>query len=80
MDSRQDEKEPEVAGTRTRRFLFSWSALLMLAFLIYEFSSQASLGIVVLCCKFGWEDFQTAWWLQKRDEYPSRARACFLPN
>lgn len=59
------------------RLFFSWPGLFLLAFLIFELTSRASLGVVVLCCKFGLEDFRTAWWLRHRDHDRSRGRTCF---
>ena len=56
---------------------FSWPVLLMLGWLAYEITTQASLGVVVLCAKFGWQDLQTAIWLRRRDPDRERGRSCF---
>ena len=58
-------------------FLFSWTGLLMLGWLIYELTAQAALGVMALCVKFGWEDFCTAVWLRRKDPIRSRAKVGF---
>ncbi len=51
--------------------------LLALGWLVFEATSQPALGVVVVCVKFGWNDFVTAYWLRVRDPEPGRGRACF---
>src|SRR5262249_45197137 len=40
-------------------------------------TSQPGIGCAAVCIKFGWEDFQTAWWLRRTDHNRSRGNACF---
>lgn len=55
----------------------SWGAVFGLAFLIYELTARPAFGIAVACLKFGWSDFETAWWLLRRDPRPGRGWTCF---
>lgn len=57
--------------------LFSWTGIFMVGWLIYELTTDASLSVVVLCLKFGWEDFKTGLWLRRRDPDTARGRTCF---
>src|SRR5947209_296528 len=68
--------KPGVAP-RWRR-LVAWPVLLGLAWIVYEFTTQSALGIVVVSLKFGWEDFCTAYWLRRIDRHAGRGRTCFL--
>jgi hypothetical protein len=68
-----DEPLPE----KRWRFLFSWPTLLMLGLLVYELTSEAALGVAILCLKFGLEDFLTARWLRRQDSNRARGRTCF---
>jgi hypothetical protein len=72
-----DLRESERRRKTVWAFLFSWPSLIMLAWLLYEVNSQASLIVVLLCLKYGWEDFKTARWLRWRDPNRSRGRTCF---
>ncbi|MBI3462560.1 MAG: hypothetical protein HY000_05790 [Planctomycetes bacterium] len=54
----------------------TWSALLAIAWLVYELTAQPVLGAVVVCAKFGWDDFVTAVWLRRFDVDRFRGRAC----
>jgi hypothetical protein len=53
-----------------------WSALGLLAFIVYEATMQPALASAMLCVKFGWEDFRTAFWLKRKDPYRPRGKAC----
>lgn len=55
----------------------TWSALLVAGWTLYELTTQPALAAVVVCLKFGWEDFRTAIWLRRVDPYRPRAKACF---
>src|SRR5436305_6385075 len=61
---------------RTRRLL-SWTAVVALGLLVYEFTTQPALGAAMLSLKFGWRDFRAALWLRRTDPDPGRGRACF---
>ncbi|MFN0056339.1 MAG: hypothetical protein ACKV0T_29690 [Planctomycetales bacterium] len=54
-----------------------WSVFLTVAFLAFEFTAQPAISVVVLCCKFGWNDAVTGWWLRRTDPWVGRGRACF---
>jgi hypothetical protein len=74
--------EPEFVGEKGQRparskRLIAWSLLLFVAFLIYEVTARPAFGIVILCSKFGWDNFLTAYWLRRVDQNRSRGRACF---
>lgn len=58
-------------------FLFTWTGLFMLGWLIYELTSKAALGVLAFCVKFGWEDLCTAVWLRRKDPIRSRAKVGF---
>jgi len=45
----------------------SWLALVLIGCAIYELTQSPALGSVLVCLKFGWEDFLTARWLWRRD-------------
>jgi hypothetical protein len=66
----------ESSGSRWRRLL-SWSALVSLAVLLYELTSQPAVAAVVLCARFGWQDLLTAVWLRRTDPKRIRGRVCF---
>ena len=59
------------------QFLFSWTGLLFVGWVIYELTSEANLAVVVICCKLGWEDFLTAVWLRRRDPIKARGKMSF---
>src|SRR5437764_11490447 len=65
------------AGRRRARRLLSWTAVVMLGLLVYEFTTSPALGAAMLSLKFGWADFRTALWLRRTDPDPDRSRACF---
>jgi hypothetical protein len=55
----------------------TWSALLLLGWLVYELTAMPALGAFVVCFKFGWNDFRTARWLRRVDPLRPRGRTCF---
>jgi hypothetical protein len=65
------------AGRRRARRLLSWTAVIMLGLLVYEFTTSPALGAAMLSLKFGWPDFRTALWLRRTDPNGDRSRACF---
>ena len=69
---RPDEPEP-------RRWLVapSWYVLVLLGWLLYEWTAQPGLAAAVTCAKFGWADWRTACWLRRVDPDPRRGRTCF---
>lgn len=52
-------------------------ALLLVAWVLYELTSQPALAVAAICLKFGWDDARTAWWLRCRDANHCRGRATF---
>ena len=52
-----------------------WPLLLMLAWLAFELTANATLSLVVACVNFGVNDFRSAWWLWRIDPRRPRARA-----
>lgn len=55
----------------------SWTALLLVGWLIYEFTAQPGLAAFAVCTKLTWNDFATARWLSRVDYNWRRARMCF---
>lgn len=49
-----------------------WWLILTVAVIVTELTAHPSVGVIVLCLKFGWNDFRTALWLRRRD--PNRIR------
>lgn len=81
IESPPEYREPQPEGSGRKWFWtnsFVWGALLTLAWKIYEATSNRSLGIVVLCTKFGWDDLLTGWWILRRDPDSGRGRTCFM--
>jgi hypothetical protein len=52
----------------------TWSALIITGLLVYEFTTQPILGVIVICSKFGWNDFIMAYLLRRVDSNTTRAR------
>jgi hypothetical protein len=50
----------------------TWSVLLTAGFLVYELTADPILGVVLVCSKFGWQDFLLAYRLWRID--PNRPR------
>jgi hypothetical protein len=59
------------------RLHLSWPMLFLIGWLLYELTTQPTVGAVAVCLKFGWEDFRTAIWLRRVDPRRMRGRACF---
>jgi len=58
-------------------FLFSWTGLFLVGWVLYELTSQAFLGVTIFCCKLGWEDFRSAIWLRQKDPVSARGKMEF---
>jgi len=54
-----------------------WWLIAALAFAVAELTAHPSIGVIVLCLKFGWNDFLTALWLRRRDPNQRRGTTCF---
>jgi hypothetical protein len=67
----------EEAADRGWRLQLSWYALILVAWVIYEFTSQPALAAAVTCAKFGWADWRSAFWLRRVDPDERRGRTCF---
>jgi hypothetical protein len=52
----------------------TWSALIIIGLLIYELTTQPILGVIVVCSKFGWNDFLLAFLLRRVDPNQPRGR------
>ncbi len=72
MYERADESDE-----RRWRVPFSWYALFLLGWLVYEYTSQPGLAAAITCAKFGWDDWRSAWWLRRVDPDWRRGRTCF---
>jgi hypothetical protein len=70
-----DETAPQVRGRWD--FLFSWTGLFIVGWVIYELTAQTALAITLFCCKFGWEDVRTGTWLRRRDPLKARGKMEF---
>lgn len=53
-----------------------WPLFLLLAWVAFELTANATLSLVFACLKFGVNDFRTGWWLWQVDPQRRRARAC----
>jgi hypothetical protein len=73
------EFDPQESQSRYRWWKSSlvWTTLIVTAFLVYEITARPIWGVVVLCSKFGWGDFLTAFWLRRVDRNRPRAKAFF---
>lgn len=76
MTSPADEIVPASDAQRGGRRVFWWGLVLTAAWILYEFTSQPMLGIIVGCLKCGWKDFLTAIWLRRSDPNRARGAAC----
>ncbi|MFO0877828.1 MAG: hypothetical protein U0840_10780 [Gemmataceae bacterium] len=54
---------------------FGWLGLFALGWVVYELTHSPGVASVLICLKFGWEDFQTGWWLWRQDDHPGRRRS-----
>lgn len=55
-----------------------WPVCLLLAWLAFELTANATLSLAMACLKFGTNDFRTAWWLWRTDHHRQRADACAM--
>ncbi len=53
-----------------------WWLIGSIAFAIGELTTHPAIGIVVLCLKFGWNDFLLGLWLRRRDPDRKRGAVC----
>ncbi len=53
-----------------------WWLIGSIAFAIGELTTHPAIGIVVLCLKFGWNDFLIGLWLRRRDPDRKRGAVC----
>ena len=53
-----------------------WWLILTVAVIVTELTAHPSVGVTVLCLKFGWSDFRTALWLRRRDPNRRRGAVC----
>lgn len=53
-----------------------WWLILTIAVVVTELTAHPSIGVIVLCFKFGWNDFRTALWLRRRDPNRRRGAVC----
>src|SRR5262245_56584508 len=68
------EIEPRESGGLLVRM--PWWFIAGVAFLVAEFTAHPAIGVIVLCLKFGWNDFLTALWLRRRDPDRERGATC----
>jgi hypothetical protein len=68
------EIEPAESGGLLGRL--PWWLILSVAFVVTELTTHPSIGVSVLCLKFGWNDFRTAFWLRCRDPNRKRGATC----
>lgn len=73
-DERMRDSWMEEAPRRSGRS--TYLVALFLAFIVFEFTADPSLVVIVGCSKFGWEQILTARWLRKNDPDRDRGRAC----
>ena len=76
-DVRADEVfeiEPADSGGMLNRL--PWWLILAVAVVVTELTTHPSVGVTVLCLKFGWSDFRTALWLRRRDPNRRRGAVC----
>jgi hypothetical protein len=59
------------------RLPFGWLTLLALAWVVYELTHSPAIASVLICLKFGWEDFLAARWVWRSDPLPARRRCLF---
>ena len=64
MDSEFDRYITDEPRTPKWQPPLTWSAILFVAWLIYEFTAQPGLAVLWVCIKFGWNAFLTACWLE----------------
>jgi hypothetical protein len=76
MREEPSERAPE-NSPRPWRIHFSWYAVFLLGWLLYECTAQPGLAAAVTCAKFGWSDWRVACWLRRVDPDWRRGQTCF---
>src|SRR5262249_54730089 len=77
MDDFGEDRVPHEDRSARWESPITWSALIVAGWALYELTTQPLLASFVICLKFGWEDFRTAFWLRRVDPCRPRAKACF---
>ncbi len=67
------EIEPRESGGLLDRL--PWWLIAGIAFVVAD-TAHPAIGVIVLCLKFGWNDFLTAMWLRRRDPDRQRGATC----
>jgi hypothetical protein len=57
--------------------LSTLALVLAVGWTVWKLTEQPGLAALVLCLKFGWSDFRTAFWLRRADPDRGRGGACF---
>lgn len=68
-----DWREPDLPH---RIVMVGWPFLLLFGWVVFDLTADAALTALVICAKFGWNDWLTARWLRKTDPVHARAVAC----
>jgi hypothetical protein len=53
-----------------------WPAVSLAALLVFELTASPTLSVILLCCHFGLEDWQTGIWIWNNDTNSARGQAC----
>jgi hypothetical protein len=77
LEQEYDRMPGEGASRQSWRHWLGWSALLAVAWVVFELTAEPAFAVVVFCGKFGWDDFRTAGWLRRVDPNRPRGRACY---
>lgn len=64
------------ANGKPRRWVWNWLPFIALSILLFEWTADPALSMIVLCVKLGGGDFLTAWWLRRNDPEPIRGKVC----
>lgn len=59
-----------------RASVLTLPVLLALAWIVYETTENPAMAAMLMCLKFGWDDFLTSLWLLRKDRDRPRAWAC----
>lgn len=54
----------------------AWPLVLVVGFLLFEFTADPALGILLGCLKFGWDELRFSRRLRRQDPDPVRGRVC----
>ncbi len=68
--------EIEPSSSDGLSFHLPWLLIATAAFAVAELTAHPSIGVIVLCLKFGWNDFLSALWLRRRDPDRLRGSTC----